>query len=267
MTKKVFVAIPAGDGKLYVETVESLMQEFLYGLTNDVLVMPQMVCGNSILPRARNQLVAMFLASECDVMVFVDSDVSWTPGDLCKLTSFEEDIVGMAYRGKCDNEVYPLRWNGRSAEIWANSKGLIAVEGLQTGFMKISRRCLEDLIAKNPDLAYNEDNAPSGTAYRLFDFNHVGRDYFGEDIWFCLLAAKFGYQSYLYPEATLGHTGGKRFMGNLGDWLRARMMKDIIAPQKGEENVEVGISEVRASEVSGVEVPQGEGRDSDKERI
>ena len=250
----VFVAIPAGDGKLYVETVESLMQEFLHGLSENVIVMPSIVSGNSILPRARNSLVATFLASGCDVMVFVDSDVSWPVGTLTKLAQIDEDIVGMAYRGRCDPEQYAMRW-AKNQELWANSKGLIEVEGLPTGFLKISRRCLEDLVAKNPDLAYNDDGCPDGTAWRLFDFVQVGRDYFGEDIWFGLFAAKHGYKSYLYPEATLSHTGAKKFTGNIGDWLRTRMMRDIIAPQEG-ENINEQIRSIEEAYVPVDAVPQ-----------
>src|SRR5689334_13146254 len=62
----------------------------------------QFVIGNSNLPRARNELVAEFLATDCTDLLFVDSDMGWRPNDALRLLASEREVIGGVGRKRVD---------------------------------------------------------------------------------------------------------------------------------------------------------------------
>lgn len=104
--------------------------------------------GDCHVDDARNSVVREFLASDCSELLFIDADVSYPPEALVELCGHADlDIVG---------GVYPFRSEGsdsmpvRMMEGAEDSGGLLEVEGLPTGFMKIRRRVLERMVAVAP---------------------------------------------------------------------------------------------------------------------
>ena len=66
-------------------------------------------CDPSV-ERARNVLTANFLASDCTHLLFIDSDIAFTPRDVMRIVSHDEDVVGGIYPLKTmDREV---KWCG-----------------------------------------------------------------------------------------------------------------------------------------------------------
>jgi len=219
---KVMIVCPAYDGKMHVETVMSLIAEVIgmaaEGIITNVVAHP----GNSIITRARNLLLMEFLDSDYTDIVFIDNDISWEAGKMLAMLKHDVDIVGGAYPVRCDPERYMIRYLEKE-ELWADEKtGLLEVEGIPGGFMRISRKALETMIEKNPELAYEELSAKNKIAYRLFDFAQEGAYYWGEDMWFCRLARKCGLKVWLAPEIIFSHIGYKAFTGSVGAWLRNR---------------------------------------------
>lgn len=218
---RLFVGIPAYDGKVGIETVRSLLNEqraaVLLGWEIQACLLP----GCSLITMGRNQIVADFLASDCDRMVFVDADVSWEAGDLLKLASHPVEVVGGAYRYKKGVEDYPVRWLAR-AELWADPKtGLLEVESVPGGFLAISRAAFDALQQAHPERAYEHEGR------RFHGFFHApveaGRIW-GEDTAFCHDWRQAGGQVWLDPELRLTHTGGlQNFEGCVGNWLRSRI--------------------------------------------
>lgn len=220
----IFVAIPAYDAKVCVETIRSLLDEqsmaHIAGLEMSVNFLP----GCSLVTQARNQLAKDFLASGADRMVFVDSDVAWEPGSLLRLASHPVDLVGGAYRLKDSVETYPIGLLGdATTELWADpATGLLEIETLPGGFLSISRGCLTKLRDAHPERAYGH----YGHEYHAYFHNPIqdGRLY-GEDAAFCLDWRTNGGKVWLDPELTLTHVGGsQKFVGKIGDWLRARAL-------------------------------------------
>ena len=101
---------------------------------------------------ARNAMVREFMMSEASHLIFIDNDVGFSPGNLVRLAKHNPDVdmVAGVYPLKEDEEGYPVRVKGGS-DLWADSDGLVEVDGLPTGFLRISRRCLEQMIEKYGD--------------------------------------------------------------------------------------------------------------------
>lgn len=218
---KLFVAIPAYDGKVGIETARSLLNEQGAALALGIELQVGMLPGCSLITMGRNQMVADFLATDCDRMVFVDADVSWNPGDLIRLALHPVDVVGGAYRYKKHAEDYPVRWLDKP-ELWADPEtGLLEVESVPGGFLAISRRALDTLREAHPERAYQHE----GRDFHGFFHAPVeaGRIW-GEDTAFCNDWRKAGGQVWLDPALTLTHTGNlQQFTGCIGDWLRSRI--------------------------------------------
>lgn len=216
---KIFVAIPAYDSTISIETARALLNEqAVFSLAGHDLTVA-FVPGCSLITMARNQLVADFLKSDCDRLVFVDSDVSWQLGSLLRVAMHPVGVVGGAYRYKKALEDYPVLWNS-DPELWAVD-GLLKVDGLPGGFLSISRDALETFRTFHGDRGY-EHQGHSAYAYFTAPFRD-GRLY-GEDNAFCADYREAGGSVWLDPELTLTHHApGQAYEGNIGQWLRSRM--------------------------------------------
>jgi len=215
---KVFVAVPCYDGTVGVETVRSLFDEQAVGMGAGVEVATAFLPGCSLISVARNELAQQFMDSDSDVMVFVDSDVSWDAGDLIRLATRPVDLVGGAYRLKKSEEAYPVAWLDR-AELWAEN-GLLEVKHIPTGFMAIKRPVFEAFQKKYPERKYTNQGRK---AFCYFHCPYEDGILWGEDSRFCHEWREMGGKVWLDPELSLLHTGGQQyFPGHIGKWLKGR---------------------------------------------
>ena len=172
--------------------------------------------GNCHVDDARNAVVSKFLSTDCTELVFLDADVSWEPERLVALCGYDKDIVGgvYPYRRESDDEKMPVRMLKQSAE--PDENGLIEVEGLPTGFMKIQRHVIEMMasVAKS----YRKDDGPSYPVLFERDYFGVGRR--GGDIRFCMVWREMGGSVWAASDLVLGHCGKHVIKDSLAASLR-----------------------------------------------
>jgi predicted O-methyltransferase YrrM len=170
--------------------------------------------GNCHVDDARNAVVRDFLDSDCTDLVFLDADVSWEPEALVTLCQTDRDLCGgvYPYRRESEEETMPVR---HLPQITVDD-GLIEVEGLPTGFMKIKRHVLETM-AKVAKHFVKDDGTPHPVIFQR-DYFGVGRR--GGDIQFCMIWREMGGKLYAIPELRLGHAGVHVIKGSLGASLR-----------------------------------------------
>jgi hypothetical protein len=180
------------------------------------------ICGSSILPAARNMAVTEFLKSDCTDLVMLDDDIGWEVGALTRLAKHPVDVVGGIYPAKLDPETYLVRWDYAKPMLVGDPvTGLLEMEAVPTGFLKISRKCLEAMREHYKELAYHDDSLKE-TSHALFDFELRDHRYWGEDFTFCRRWREIGGKVWCDPEMTFFHVGRKTFKGHLGNWLRGR---------------------------------------------
>jgi len=162
--------------------------------------------GNTEISMAREAIVTRFIESDCTDLVFVDDDVCWQSGALLKLLDCKVDMVAGIYPKRTE----PLEWPVQ----WLDADGLYAVNGLlevlsaPTGFLRLSRDCLEQM----------HENFGS----TMFDNIRHDTGRYSEDISFCTRWRSIGGRIWVDPEINMSHIGMHGFSGCLGDWLRAR---------------------------------------------
>lgn len=216
---KIFVAVPTRDSKLEIECARCLMNEQLLALINGDELHCVFQLGTGSPTSGRNLLVQQFMESDCDRLMFVDSDISWEPGDLVKVANHDADVVGGCYRFKLDEECYPIIFH--EGELWSNDQGLIEVAALPTGFLAIRRSVFDKFREVHPQRTYKHFGK-DGFAF----FHAPWREghLYSEDTTFCIEWREMGGKVWLDPELTLTHHDGpKPYKGHIGNWLKSRI--------------------------------------------
>lgn len=222
--KNIWLAIPAYTGQVHLGTMSSIIAELpLLGERGYKLSILDET-GNSMIAHARDLVCAKFLAGEGTDLVFIDSDVTWEPGSLLRLLEHPVDIVAGSYPQRRDPLAFFVKWIEEQENLVADpATGLLEVEGVPAGFLRITRDALTKMVLAFPQKRFADRYAPSGFAHALFDNIHEGDLYFGEDYSFCRRWRELGGKVWLDPELKMGHIGFKTFHGSIGDWLRARV--------------------------------------------
>lgn len=234
--KSVFVAMPNYSGELNdltkasIERLQKDMDARGWSYTT------KRIMGDSLLVRARAVLIAEFLASDCTDMLCLDDDLAWDGDEAMRLLDSPADFVGGVYRAKQDEPLYFTRWMDKPDLVADPEYGLLEVESIPAGFMKLSRACVERMVNTFPNLQFEEPHAPNGVAWLLFSFELVDNKLWGEDYIFCKRWRDMGGRIFIDPDMTLKHVGkankdgiAKVYTGNLGHWLRNRDTERIAA--------------------------------------
>lgn len=222
--KHVMVAIPAYTGTIHMGTMRSLMTDLLALIKRGdkfTLVDDQ---GNALIADCRGIIATNFYHSDCDELVFIDSDVCWEEGGLLKIIDAPVDLVAGSYPARVDPIKYNIHFIQERKELWADpDTGLLEVEAVPTGFMKISRKCIEQMIEAYPETYYS-DRTKDNQFWAFFDsyVEPVKKWKYGEDYSFCYKYRKIGGKVWLHPEIEMGHIGNKTFIGHIGNYLKNR---------------------------------------------
>jgi len=169
--------------------------------------------GDSLVSRARNRLVAQFLKSDATHLLFIDTDLIFSPEHVARIVSHGEPIVAGLYPKKQRKLGWVCNLLDPSPE--ADERGLQPVKYAGTGFLCIARAVFEDLIYAYPELRYDPDEGDSEVG-SLWDFFKVGvwecpetgyRRYLSEDWWFCQLAQDQGWEVLMDTQIILKHVG------------------------------------------------------------
>ena len=180
----------------------------------------QFVIGNSNLPRARNELVAEFLATDCTDMIFVDSDMGWGPEAAVRLLGSAQPLIGAAGRKRADKpNSDPSVWCVRllGDQVHQDETGAMEVAGVGTGFLKISRAVFERLIEAHPDWKLRGfESMPDQVRAQYHRFFR-----FGEDFGFCDAWRRMGGAVWVDPDIRLSHAGAHDYAGTFSEMLVA----------------------------------------------
>ena len=194
---------------------------------------------NFDVPNMRNVMVAHFMASDCDPLVFIDSDMGWTAEAFFRLLSASQihDVCCSTYPKKTD-PLKPKEWTHsmpQTGEImWHGGREFIKprvhpvthfveVAACGTGFMAIRRAALERVVAVAGDPVLMAGAPDDGLAYQLFKVAPVaggdGRLRLAtEDHVFCHLWREVcGGEIWCDPLTVLDHVGDHTWSGGMGE--------------------------------------------------
>jgi len=172
---------------------------------------------------ARANMLRSALDAKADVIVFLDYDVSWRPGDLLKLIETEGDVCAGTYRVKSEqqdpSEFYMGTWdtNADFTPKVRASDGAISAKLAPAGFLKITKEAVDKFMVAYPELCYGPMHHLSVDL-----FNHGVRDriWWGEDYMFCNRWKDKCGDIWLVPDLSIDHHAkDKVYAGNLHQFL------------------------------------------------
>ena len=95
--RKVLIGTPAYDGRVDVWFANSLVNTVRMSYEKETIVVPVYMAYDSLVQRARNDLVRLAIEEDFDDLIFIDSDVEWDPAWVFKLLEYPEDEIGRAH--------------------------------------------------------------------------------------------------------------------------------------------------------------------------
>lgn len=204
--------------------------------------------SDSLVTRARNSLVAKFLANpEFTHLMFIDADIAWEPSDIIKMLWHDKDIITGSYPiktldwkkiskmivdGTPTEEVMSksLRYvvnpvKGSKGEVLVDN-GAIRIYDAGTGFMLIKREVFMKMIEEYPNLKYKDDTGSLNEEEKKWTYNFFS-DYIdddgrllSEDYGFCRFWQKIGGEVWVDPAVDMTHLGRMKYRGKMLDFLQ-----------------------------------------------
>lgn len=210
--RKLFIAIPAYDGKINIKTAFALAQLMPMAEKFNIGVHLSHLSNCSIITMARNALVHEFLKTDCTEMLFIDSDVIVNPDAILRLmaNSSGKDITAGAYPRRAKDKKFfaDLYWD-ENGDLEFDGP-MMRIERVGTGFMLIQRHVIEKMVEAHPEWMY-ENKAKGEQMSAVFDFDIVDGQYVGEDYLFCDRATSMGFTVHIDVEISLPHVGSEEF--------------------------------------------------------
>ncbi len=230
--RRLFIAIPCYTGRVCAETLQTVIDGLSDAGRNGWQVTVGTFNGDGRIIQVRNRIVADFLYGGFSDLLMLDDDVGCAPGGLLRLLSHPVDVVAGVYRGRRDDEVYPMRWLEKDGTFFLEQDGhtgLIEVASVAAGFLRITRACAERMTQYYGDGRYQTPAADGGIVWRLFDDLPWDKGDWGEDFAFCQRWRDIGGKVWVDPSLELCHIGSKPFAGCLQEWLARQATAGRIA--------------------------------------
>ena len=231
---KILIATPMAGwsvGGCHHASMWPLMRAAKDGSTHEFdIISPRLMVGVDLV-RARSRCVRMFLESNADSLLFVDSDVECNITALRGMIAEDVELIGAAYPKKRRDEYGPckefaLHTGNQSCPISGHKA---SIDAIGMGFVLIKRPLLERMVADyDAELGADDDGYRTTMLFMLsFGMNGPKRVLWPEDYSFCQRVRNYT-RVWLYtgPGAPLGHEGHHLYQGK-AEHVHPRNVPDI----------------------------------------
>jgi hypothetical protein len=253
---KLCIATPCYGDMCYVEYMSSLINTIMFLKEKGIEVKTEFLVHESLITRARNTLVAKFLAdSSLTHFMFIDADIGWDPKDVYDMLMMDKGVLGGVYPKKSfylnklkddgpatianalnhfDPPLSHENYNKQLTPYLLNyvldvfdkeaviKNPVEEVKYIGTGFMMIKREVLTRMCEKYSSTKYTNGHLNSEEnkhSFALFDCEIRNNEYLSEDFLFCQRWLDMGEKIYAYFKPKLIHVGINRYNGDPGNVL------------------------------------------------
>ena len=238
---KIYISIPCADQKIFFKCSESLFKLIKEFDKNYIQYSINYSYG-SLISRIRNNETHKFLKSDCDYLLFIDSDVYnfeyYIVKVLMDMIKYKYQVVGLSYPLKQFNDDLLLHninnkkplfdtctsfnINLLSSDLGKNlesidKNGYLEVKHLPTGCLLVNRFVFYELAVAKVVKSYVENNE---TIFNYFDCRIYKDHYLSEDYSFCQYCHEMNIKNYCLVSANLSHIGYFNYKGNLKDCMK-----------------------------------------------
>ena len=218
----IFIAMPCYDSvkiNTMLSVIKLVQQLGKSGIETGIHTMK-----SPLIHQARNYLTSVFLTTQYQYMLFVDSDVEFEPEAVLRMMVAKKNIVCTPYRVKAEElsrHIYTVEFKDPK-NILVLAGGLVEIEAGPTGLMLIDRKVFEKIIKNHPELKIRNKATPKAEKshefyYNFFDFGFNDGYAMGEDVSFCRLARGNGFKIYANIESSTTHHGCLLYTSDAAD--------------------------------------------------
>ena len=226
MKPSVFIAMPCYDS-VKINTMLSVIK-LVQQLGKSGIEVGIHTMKSPLIPQARNYLTSVFLTTEYQYMLFIDTDVEFQPEAVIRMMVTKKNIICTPYRVKStdiDKHIYTVEFKDPK-NILVLAEGLVEIEAGPTGLMLIDRKVFEKIIKNRTDLKIINKATPSAEKshefyYNFFDFGFKDGYAMGEDVSFCRLARSNDFKIYANIESSTTHHGSFAWKGMFGESMKS----------------------------------------------
>jgi hypothetical protein len=250
--RKLFLATPMYGGQcagMFAKSVADLSSLCVqYGIHLQMYFL----FNESLVTRARNYCCDEFMRSECTHMMFVDSDIGFSPQDVLALMALSSDdspydVIGGPYPKKCiswekikhavdkgvadkdpnvlENFVGDYVFNPKGGQQTIALNEPVEVLEIGTGFMMLRKQTLRKFAEAFPQYSYKPDHVRTAAfdgsreivQYFQAEIDPKSKRYLSEDYWFCQKIQELGMRTWFCPWMKMHHVGTYVFGGSLAD--------------------------------------------------
>ena len=251
--RKLFVAAPMYGGQCAGMFARSVADLSALCTRYGIPLQFYFLFNESLITRARNYCCDEFMRSDCQHMMFIDSDIGFNPQDVIALMALQAneeekyDIIGGPYPKKCiswekikhavdkgvaDNDPNVLEkfvgdfvFNPKGGQQQIPIGEPVEVLEIGTGFMMVSKKAMKKFAESYKEYMYKPDHVRTehfdGTREILMAFqaevDPKSKRYLSEDYWFCQKAQQIDLKTWFCPWMKMQHVGTYIFGGSLAD--------------------------------------------------
>lgn len=209
------IGTPCYDGRLDVWYTNSLIETFKISKEKNIEITPIWVSFDALIQRARNDTIQIARDGDFDDLIWIDSDIEWQADWFYKLLDYDLDVVGATYPKKSDKEEYVLKQSKKSN--FYKDTTLVEVDGLGTGFARMSKKAINYLWDSSDSYIDTKDNKERRM---ICDVQLIDKQMYSEDIVMFMKLKQGGFKIYLDTSMTCNHIGPKKFTGNFSNYYR-----------------------------------------------
>lgn len=200
----IYIATPLYENKVWVPFMHGFVQSCIYFTGVGIPIRYSFEKGTYIAMNREN-LARSFLLTECQYLLFIDSDISFTPKDIIELMASDVDVVSGVYRFRTPvpeghPTTLPIRLVGGGYLDLNSPETLHECEFVPGGMLLVKRTVIEKMYGKYSYLfnqGFDELKAPES----------IEEDFVGEDVHFCNLWREIGGKLYANTRVRVGHLG------------------------------------------------------------
>ena len=247
---RIYLGMPMYGGMLGENTLHGVMGLQAWTSDQGVGMKLQTMGNESLITRARNTIVSMFLDDQNFIgthLLFIDADIGFVPHNIERLIRADKDIACGIYPRKCIHwekviqavknkpdisedelsfKALGYNLNFEDPQNITLQNGFVGVMEAATGMMLIKRDVFRKMQKAYPERKYKSDQIVNGKQFRsdnCFDLFGVGKidwdkeeRYLSEDYYFSRLWSKIGGKIYADVASPLVHQGNMHFKGHVG---------------------------------------------------
>jgi hypothetical protein len=240
---RLFIATPMYGGMCAGSYAQSIVQSIATFSANNIETSFSFMFNESLITRARNALVNIFMKNDFDYLMFIDADIRFNPEHIVHMIHADKDIICGIYPKKeinwgtvkmaMDNGVpfdqiknytgsFVVNLVDYATEVTVRADQPVEIFNGGTGFMLIKRSVFEKMAERVPsyfndvvDLAGSMQDREEIKEYFTTSIEPFTQRLLSEDYHFCRTWREMDGQIFAAPWCDLAHVGTFVFEGKL----------------------------------------------------